>query len=87
VSAQLRAERSRRSPNRAQLVAAKRRSLFVYGMLTLEGNTIPAALQAQERILSSPLLLFLGSGDDAFLTGLSACMIRERGVEKRERRG
>jgi len=53
-------------------------------MLTLEGNTIPAALQAQERILSSPLLLFLGSGDDAFLLGLSACMIRERGTEKRK---
>jgi hypothetical protein len=54
---------------------------------TLLGNTIPAALQAQERILSSPPLFFYRGGDDAFLTGLSACMIRERGVEKREQRG
>jgi hypothetical protein len=53
-------------------------------MLTIEGNTIPAALQAQERILSSPPLCFYRGGDDAFLTGLSACLIGERRNRRRE---
>jgi hypothetical protein len=54
---------------------------------TLLGNTIPAALQAQERILSSPPLCFYRGGDDAFLTGLSACLIGERKSRRREKRG
>jgi hypothetical protein len=51
---------------------------------TLLGNTIPAALQAQERILSSPPLFFYRGGDDAFLTGLSSCLIGERRNKRRE---